>query len=107
MDNKELILSLQNELAILLPEESSRQLRPVLAAYINQLLDKNFEKLINLLYRLDVNENKLKQLLKDNADIDAALLIADLIIERQLQKIRVRNEFKKKETGESNEDEKW
>jgi hypothetical protein len=108
MDNKELILSLQKELAIPLPdEESSQQLHAVLAAYVNGLLNKNFEQLVNLLYRLDVNEYKLKKLLKDNPETDAALLIADLIIERQLQKIRTRNEFKRKDKDENSGEEIW
>jgi hypothetical protein len=107
MDNKELILSLQKELAISLPvEESGQQFRSALAAYVNELLNHGFEKLINLLYRLDINENKLKQLLKNNIDTEAGLLIADLIIERQLQKINSRNQYKA--TGDNNgEEEKW
>ena len=65
----------------------------------------NFNKLISLLYRLDINESKLKQLLADSPGEDAGMIIAELIIERQLQKIKSRNE------NNSNniipEDDKW
>lgn len=107
MDNKELILSLQKELPIPLANEGSiAQLRNTISDYINELLEKNFERLVSLLYRLDVNENKLRQLLKDNKQEDAGLLIADLIIERQLEKINTRKQFKSS-SGDINEDEKW
>ena len=53
---------------------------------INHLLNNDFEKLINILYRIDVREEKLKVLLKENADKNASSIIADLVIERQIQK---------------------
>jgi hypothetical protein len=62
---------------------------------INDLIVHNFEKLVQLLYRIDVNEAKLKAMLADNTNEDAAKIIAALIIERQLQKIKSRAEFKK------------
>ncbi|MBI1341950.1 MAG: hypothetical protein GC171_03340 [Terrimonas sp.] len=62
-------------------------------AKINDLINHNFNFLITALYRIDVNEAKLKSLLQDKPDTDAAKIIADLIIERQLQKIKSRREF--------------
>ncbi len=64
-----------------------------LAAYINELITNDFEKLVQLLYRIDVNEAKLKMLLQSSPHEDAAKLIADLIIERQMQKIKSRKQF--------------
>ena len=72
---------------------------------INLLAANDFQKLISILYRMDVNEKKLKALLKDNPDTDAGILIADLMIERQVQKIKSRKETKKDEN--INEDERW
>ena len=72
---------------------------------INQLVHSDFPKLVSVLYRLDISEQKLKQLLNEHKDIDAAVIIADLIIERQLQKIKTKENFK----PDSNipENEKW
>jgi hypothetical protein len=81
-------------------------LRHSLAVHINHLIEKDFEKLVRLLYRIDVYEEKLKTLLKENPTIDAGSLIADMIIERQLQKIKTREQFKQ-EDNSTNEDEKW
>jgi hypothetical protein len=75
-----------------------------LASEINQLILTNFEKLVQLLYRIDVSEAKLKTLLKENPEKDAGKLIAWLITERQLQKL------KQKATVQQNDDceeERW
>ena len=61
---------------------------------INDLINDDFQALVQLLYRIDVNEEKLKNLLKQNKNADAALIIAELIISRQLQKIESKKQFK-------------
>lgn len=65
-----------------------------LAVYINSLIADHFDELITLLYRLDVNEKKLKDLLQQHAGENTADIIAGLIIERQEQKIKTREQFK-------------
>jgi hypothetical protein len=79
-----------------------------LAEYINGLINYDFNKLIAILYRLDVNEKKLRQLLalqQGSAD-NAGALIAKLIVERQLEKIKLRKKFKQTDSAISEED-KW
>ena len=106
MDNKELIEILKADLAIQLPEEVNMdRLRSVLAVYINDLIEKNFQQLVNILYRLDVSEEKLKQMLHSKHE-DAGLIITDLIIERQNQKLASRNRFQQKQQ-DIDESEKW
>lgn len=53
-----------------------------LIAYINDCINHDFNKLVQLLYRIDVSENKLKTILQSNPTEDAAKLIAAVIIER-------------------------
>lgn len=73
---------------------------------INQLLVNNFDRLVSVLYRLDVSEKKLKGLLQQHPDTDAAEIIANLIVERQQQKIKTREQFKP--TGNDiDEEERW
>lgn len=43
---------------------------------------------------MDINEAKLRQLLHDNPAEDAGMIIADLIIERQMQKLKSKKENK-------------
>ena len=63
-----------------------------LAVYINELILNRFGELVNLLYRIDVSEQKLRTLLKENSSGNAGDLIATLIIERQIQKLKFRQE---------------
>jgi hypothetical protein len=77
-----------------------------LAEKINALIKDDFNLLIQILYRIDVNETRLKQVLKDNPNEDAGKIIAALLIERQLQKINTREQFKRKNDNFSDE-EKW
>jgi hypothetical protein len=56
--------------------------RQALIQLINGWITQDFKKLLLVLYRLDVSEKKLSQLLAENKGIDAANIIATLIIER-------------------------
>ena len=106
LNQQELIQILNTELAIELPEKISfEELKEILSQHINHLIQTNFQRLVSLLYRVDVSEPKLKALLKENADADTGRIIADLIIERQLQKIKSRKESKN--DGIIPEDDKW
>ncbi|WP_026768337.1 hypothetical protein [Asinibacterium sp. OR53] len=76
-----------------------------LAARINRLITDDFSGLINLLYRLDISEAKLKKLLSEHPQEDAGKIIAELIIERQQQKLQARQQFHREDNIP--EDEKW
>ena|SRR5450432_1788741 len=108
MENRELLIaSLKTELQIELAEKISfEEIKKKLSAYINQLINQDFQQLVMLLYKVDVNERKLRNVLRENKKDDAGDMIAELIIERQLQKIKTRREFSKKNDDDSAE-EKW
>ncbi|MGB3091327.1 MAG: hypothetical protein WBB20_15265, partial [Chitinophagaceae bacterium] len=104
--NKDLIPAINQSLEISLPDSiSSEELREKLIAHINALINQDFEKLVFLLYRIDVNESKMRYLLDQREGENAAGLIADLIIERQLQKIKSRKESKS--NSDIPDEEKW
>jgi hypothetical protein len=104
--NTDLIPMLRQSLEIDLPENISFDLlKERLSSHINFLIQSDFQKLVSILYRVDVSESKLKNLLKENQGFDAASIITDLIIERELQKIRTRQEHRNDEN--ISEDEKW
>src|SRR5687767_4393980 len=77
----------------------------LLAEKINELLTRDFQKLISILYRMDVNETKLRRLLDENRETDAGLIIANLMVERQLLKIRTRRASKSTKQRDNNIDE--
>lgn len=86
-------------------ENSDALFRENLAAYIRNLINSDFQKLISILYRLDVSEKKLKNLLAQT-NSDAGFVIADAIIERQSEKIISRKNFSSPGKNIS-EEEKW
>lgn len=108
LPDQNLIPALRSSLNIQLEEHVSMdELRQAIADFINPLITGNFNKLISILYRLDISEYKLKQLLSGNPGRDAGTIIADLIIERQLQKIQSRRAFRSQGENNIDEDEKW
>ena len=60
---------------------------------INYLLDKDFQRLLLSLYRIDVSEEKVKSILAESEPGDLAEKITDLIIERQLKKLEIRKKY--------------
>ena len=89
----------------LIVDNPSEEMRNQLISYINELINVDFNSLVQLLYRIDVNEKKLKLLLQQSPGVDAAPLIADLIISRQLQKIQTKKIFTNKE--KPGDDDRW
>lgn len=65
----------------------------------------DFNKLVQILYRVDVDEKKLKVLLQENKETDAAVIIADLLLQRQEEKIKTKQEFKP--SDDIPDEEKW
>jgi len=72
--------------------DQAEKLETMLAEKINYLVVHDFSSLVNILYRIDVSEQKLKILLRENKDENAGKIIAALVIERQLEKIRSRQQ---------------
>lgn len=89
-----------------LDQITNAKMREELISLINELINEDFQSLIQLLYRIDVNEKKIRLYLEENSDKDAASVLADLIIERQLQKIESRKKYTYKNNADDH-DEKW
>jgi hypothetical protein len=84
-----IILAAQ-EMQLTIAGDDPSQLRELIAQRVNELIGTDFQKLVAILYRIDVNETRLKRLLQEHKGIDTGFIIADLIIERQREKIRSR-----------------
>ena len=72
---------------------------------INWMILHRFEALVQTLYRMDVDETRLRTLLARPGDTDAARIIANLLVERQLQKLRTRRQFRR--DPDIPEEDKW
>ena len=104
MKNEQVLEEVSKELEVIVKDDSIT--KQVLVEKINDLINNDFQKLVLILYRMDVSEIKLKQFLNENAGTNAAIIIADLMIERQSEKIRSRQQFNKRDENIS-DDEKW
>jgi hypothetical protein len=72
---------------------------------INWLIINDFEKLVFILYRIDVSESKIKSLLDKANTHFAAPVIADAILERLEEKKVSREKYK--QTPPDSLEEKW
>lgn len=70
------------------------EIQRVLAEKIKELIENNFEKLQNILYRIDLDQRKVHELYIANTNGDFPNLLAKLIIERQLEKVKTRYFYK-------------
>lgn len=105
MQDKDAIQGVLIQLGTEVVQSNRKEDFQILLDTINNLLNTDFQRLISILYRVDVSEKKLRHLLNTNPNEDAAKIIAALLIERQKQKIESR-----KNTAKDNsipDDEKW
>jgi hypothetical protein len=77
-----------------------------LKAAVNDLINHDFDALLQLLYRVDVSESKLRTMLQQLHGNDAAEIITNLLVERHLQKIKSRRENLQRDETISDE-ERW
>jgi hypothetical protein len=87
------------------PAIAENLLREKLSMLINELIVSDFQRLIFLLYKVDINESKLKRTLRDHPGENAGMLIADMVIEREEQKLKSRKESKQENPDDS--EERW
>jgi hypothetical protein len=69
------------------------EIKQKITGLIRELINNKFTSLVELLYRIVIDEKKLKEILKSHPHGDSASIIADLIISRQRQKTTTRNQF--------------
>ena len=79
-------------------EQSGTAQFKVLVAFLDELIRNDFNRLLSLLYRVDISEEKLKRSLADHqgSNIPSAELIAKLMVEREAEKIRSREKYRNK-----------
>lgn len=99
--NVEQFLNLNHQLTAI----QKAEIKEHLILYINHLLLHDFNKLVQILYRVDVNEQKLKELIKLNQSTDTAIIITELLIQRQEEKVKAREGFEP--NNDIPENDKW
>jgi hypothetical protein len=91
---KDFLISENNSLIPSTDIASLEEFKKYLAEKLKFLLDNKFDLLVNILYKIDISEKKLSQLFSGKNRDSIPATLADLIIERQLQKIKLRKMYK-------------
>lgn len=74
--------------------ERLEEFKKYLIEKLNDMLNNNFNLLVNTLYRIDISEQKLAELFGGRNRENIPERLADLIIERQIQKIQFRKKYR-------------
>lgn len=99
------ILSLLQSLQFSMPQPERTELERKLAQHINYLINHDFGRLVQLLYTVDVDEQKLKSILLQQPEQDAAQIITELMLRRQEEKAQSRWQFNNLPVAD--DDERW
>ena len=74
--------------------ERLEEFRKYLTERIKDMLDSNYNLLINTLYRIDISERKIGELFSSKNKESIPGKLADLIIERQIKKLDYRRRYR-------------
>lgn len=67
-----------------------------LSPYLAQLLDQDFQKLVQIMYRIDVSEKEFALTLRPDIENNIPEALAGMIYERLLLKAKIRTQYKAK-----------
>jgi hypothetical protein len=73
--------------------ENEEQLREALTQAIVRLLLNDMEKLLTILYRIDVSERKVKEVFAQHDPKLIAPQLSELILKREAEKVKTRNTY--------------
>ncbi|RZL39653.1 MAG: hypothetical protein EOP00_27655 [Pedobacter sp.] len=75
---------------------SAEQLREVMINAFTYLIEDDFQKLVQILYRADVDQDQLKVMLEGSVGKSSAEVIADAYISRQMAKVETWKKYSSK-----------
>lgn len=92
--NKLLVKDFQTEEVIHSNAFDMYTIRTRLAALISILLDKDMNRLLTIFYRVDLREDKVRQIIAQAPVAEISIRLADLVIEREMEKVKTRIKYK-------------
>jgi hypothetical protein len=85
-----------NSLQLENTSSSSQDKFQILVNYLDHLVTHDFNKLLSILYRVDVSEEKAKHALADKKEEETnGFIMAKLLIERETEKLKWRAKYRK------------
>jgi hypothetical protein len=90
-------------------DPSDKSLIKYIEKRVEELINSNFQGLLQILYRLDVNEKELKENIDNTSPDKVARLIAEMILKREKQKLNSKEEYRQFMSGnnDDNDEERW
>ncbi|MBX9852381.1 MAG: hypothetical protein K2X86_11570 [Cytophagaceae bacterium] len=77
--------------------QNLNDLKEKLAHAISILLNRDMNRLLNIFYRMDLSEQKVNRIISESAPQEISSQLADLVIEREMQKAITRSKYKPSE----------
>ncbi len=74
-------------------QERFLTLKKMLAKRLAEMIDHEFDNFVNALYRIDIDEAKVKKVLAKQPFSHALEEVAEMIIKRQIQKVITRKQY--------------
>ena len=86
-------LGLEEDLELEASENPYERLQEFLEIQIRQLLDRDFSGLLNAMYRIDMDENIVSEILEHSAPNELATNLAKAVLAREKQKVLTRQQY--------------
>lgn len=74
---------------------SVAQLATQLTEVFEWLLERDEQRLLQILYRIDLGEEKLQSAMRNNVDQSLAALLSKMVLLREAQKVIIRHHYKR------------
>lgn len=104
---QETALQIAEDTSLTIPDHITyEQLESLLATKLETMINQDFQQFVLLLYKIDVSEKKVRQVLAADTSEQVYKKIAALLIERQQQKIISRKTFTRPVNDDDGE-ERW
>ena len=81
-------------------ESAYQELSDQLQDHLSMLLDRDYHRLVLLLYQIDLSEGAIAKAQMQFSDVPQYQLLSDLVIHRELKKVLIRNYLKNHPSGE-------
>ena len=87
---------------------SDESLLKYLDIRIQELINSDFQGLLQILYRLDINEKELKKSIENSSPEKVAGIIAEKILKREKQKLKSKEEYRQfRSDNNGDEEDRW
>lgn len=87
------LVLLQKEFELPAGSYDKEALINLLIPEVGRLLNRNFERFLQICYRIDLGEEKLKNILRHSEPGQMNRILAEAIVDRQILKIELRRKF--------------